>query len=203
MNDIHRQYIDDGEIIYRVKPTDLKCLPGRNRAQINWKLINPTLVTHCNIYHKDSLIKTVSIAETNNDTIYVNTIIDNLDEGQFDFEVYSLDVLGNRSIKSDIFVTTYGSKYEKQLKPKRIESINIFDDFIEVKWYSTDTSLFTEIYYKDKNNTDKTIKIKPEETVTKIFDFVLDNEFYTRTYYKPSENAIDSFWVDSETMYIK
>ena len=73
MEDVHKKYIADGEIIYRVKPTTIKSYSGYNQAKLTWNLVCPKLVTQCRIEENNSLLAELPVVYE--DTVRMECIL--------------------------------------------------------------------------------------------------------------------------------
>ena len=113
------EFIEDGDIVYRSAPKDLKGYSGKNAALLTWKLTNPFLVSQCIISDDNNNIL-AEIPVVYEDSLKFSYRLDDLEEKTYTFSVYSLDDSGNQSIKKNVIVDVFGDKYAKQLKTNRV-----------------------------------------------------------------------------------
>lgn len=197
MEEVHQDYISDGEIIYRAKPTDIVGYSGINRAKLAWKLVCPTFVTKCEIRENDSTLFEVPIEY--NDTVNIEYILSDLDEKTHTFSIYSLNSEGNSSIRSDIIVEVFGEKYSNTLKTNTfLKSVwRRVDDkqkvLIQISERSSSKIVSTNIFYLNSAGKETNIQVNPATSVVEIENVANDSYFKLQDLYQPVINCIDTF----------
>lgn len=197
MEDVHKEYIADGEIIYRVKPTAVKSYSGYNRAKLTWNLVCPKLVTQCRIEENDSLLAELPVAYE--DTVRMECILNDLEEKTHTFSIYTLDAAGNTSLKSEIIVDVYGAKYEANLRTNiSLKSVwRRADDpnqvLVGLSEQSSSKVVKTRIYYKKMDGKEALIEVKAGEKDVVLEQVAEDSYFKLQDVYMPVENCIDEF----------
>lgn len=198
MNSTYIEYLEGGEIVYVSKADSLKVYPGKNRVMLSWipgvdnKAIKAMIYWN---YGEDSLEYIIDRYSTHPT---VDVIIP-LNEGTYTFDVYTFDAKGNKSVKSSVQGSSYGIQYQSNIFNIEMKS----SYYRTIYWYdSPQGACGTEVVYKDKNNSYKTI-ITPETSKTTLIpDFQYASEIKYRTMYIPQENSIDTFYTDYKTVIL-
>lgn len=197
MEDVHKKYIADGEIIYRVKPTTIKSYSGYNQAKLTWNLVCPKLVTQCRIEENNSLLAELPVVYE--DTVRMECILNNLEEKTHTFSIYTLDAEGNTSLKSEIIVDVYGAKYETNLRTNiSLKSVwrkadNSNQVLIGLSEQSSSKVVKTRVYYKNVDGKEAMQEVKTGEKEIVLEQVAEDSYFKLQDVYMPVENCIDGF----------
>lgn len=110
------------------------------------------------------------------DVVRENTIdpfevmINDLEEGQYEFSITTYDAKGNSSIESVIEGYAYGDFYEGNLVNRKMDRLYTDGNDIVISWRPANNALKCEMYYTDVTGKEKTIKIPIAETETRIED---------------------------------
>lgn len=197
IEDVHRKFNPNGEKEYRSKPINLKGYSGTNKVKLEWQLINPRLVTKCEVWEKDSLLKVIPISY--DDTVNVECILEDLSERTYTFSVRSVDELNICSLNSDIIVEVFGDKYSSTLRTTsslksiyRIKDnrnsviLNLFDK-------SNPSIVGTIISYKNIEGEECTENLDVLTTSLRIDNVAEDSYYYLQDLYKPNSDCIDTF----------
>ena len=94
MDDTYSEFVKDGERIYIAKADSLKVRGGNKRIQLSWLLLSdPKVVKYKVTWNngRDSIVNPV-VKTASVDT--VTLMIDNIEEGTHEFEIYTYDKLG-------------------------------------------------------------------------------------------------------------
>ena len=197
MEDVHKKYIADGEIIYRVKPTTIKSYSGYNQAKLTWNLVCPKLVTQCRIEENNSLLAELPVVYE--DTVRMECILNNLEEKTHTFSIYTLDAEGNTSLKSEIIVDVYGAKYETNLRTNiSLKSVwrkadNSNQVLIGLSEQSSSKVVKTRVYYKNVDGKEAMQEVKTGEKEIVLEQVAEDSYFKLQDVYMPVENCINEF----------
>ncbi len=199
MMDIHKEYTNFSEKVYLTKPDSVVTFAGNLRAQIRVILNNAFNVNSIVVYwneHQDSALFQYA---QKNETDTVTLEINNLEEKAHNFEIYSKNSEGNRSIKVSAFAVVYGEMYRTYLIPRNLTTI-----FKGVATFVTSESLEcgTEMHYMTNFKNDTSIFIKPDKTATTkvtLKNFTAGTEIRYRSLFKPETTAIDTFYSDYKT----
>lgn len=137
MLDNIQSYLEKGETIYVGKVDSLEAFPGKNRVKLEGLYLYGVTQKKCVISWKSMDEEEMSL---NLDVVRENpedpfeVIIDNLDEGQYEFVITTYDAKGNSSIESVVECYVYGELYESNLSNRKIDSWNINGTSLEINW---------------------------------------------------------------------
>ena len=203
--DVHKEYIEGGEIIYSPKPDSIKFIAGEGRILFYCRTYNAPNVHSIYVYwndHLDSLIIPVEM-KTGYDSIFVE--INNLEEKSYTFDVRTTDNFGHKSLYMTDFGTSYGELYQSRLTDRRIKDISLSDKGGTVSWYFASGSLVrTEIQYVKNDGSQAIVKVPATEDETLLPDIKAGSTIEFRSLYIPEAVAIDTFataWKTYETPF--
>ncbi|TKG94996.1 hypothetical protein EYV94_09790 [Puteibacter caeruleilacunae] len=195
MNDLHQKYLDEGEEIYPARIDTVLTFPGDHRIMLkNVIKVDPN-ITSCKIYwdNKSDSIELPVERTSGIDTI--STMLTDLIEGSYVFDVYTFDAEGNRSVKLERSAKVYGDKYKRSLTNRRVSGISSTVPGIAViEWKESESGeVNTTLKYQSVNGSEVEVIVNPDETETVLDDFQYGGEITYHSTYKPLENAIDVF----------
>lgn len=192
----------DGKRIYISKIDSIKLYPGQNRLKMTLFISNPDIVNAKIFWNKriNSIDVPVNrITGSKNFSI----IIDQLEEGEYPFEIIAYDIKGNTTAPISIVSKIYGLQYIQSLLSESIKDIRYENGETSVFWGDAGQGAkFTEVSYTDQTDAIRTINIPTTEVLSKLANFkpgTLETTFKYRTLYKPDPLAIDSFYSDYQT----
>lgn len=203
INDDYKKFVDEGELSYTGKIDSLKIFSGRNRVQVNGLIISDPKVTELRVYwntKKDSVV--IPINKTSGVDV-VSSIIENLSENIYNFEVRTFDAKGNSSISQNVTASTYGQRYQASLANRNIINSIPDGDKLTINFADMDRSsgvIGSEIIYTSSNGLEKTIFVKIDDSNVVIPDCKFLAPFKYRTTFKPTATAIDTFYTDYITI---
>lgn len=194
--DIHKEFIEGGEIIYSPKPDSVSFVAGKNRILFKGWMYNAVNVKTLNILWNngtDSISIPVSF-KTELDSIEV--MLPDMPEKSYTFNIYSIDNFGHRSLSVTNFGSSYGEFYESSLVDRRIKNVGLTDKEGTVEWFSAPEGLvFNEIRYVQNNGETSTVRMPADEYVTVLSPSPAANsEFEYRSLYIPEEESVDTFY---------
>lgn len=155
MNDIHKEYLNQGEIIYLGIPYSLNAYSGLERVKLTWMQSSDPDITETVIYwnrKSDSIVKPFNrnISGNQKDSI----IIENLPEGDYIFELMNRNGQGNTSLISTVQGSSLGDFYLEGLKTPQITSIKVNEynvdtksATVELQWLENSESVGTILRY--------------------------------------------------------
>lgn len=200
--DVHKEYIEGGEILYAPKPDSLKIYAGENRVLLKCWLYNAVNVKSIDVFwneYKDSMI--VEVNDNSSFTAGVDSInffIPNIEESMHTFHVRTTDIWGNHSLFESTLGSSYGKMYQSGLNNRRIQSIYLdADDKIKIRWLSKLPGMIaTEVKYITAQDKECIIRMSIEENNFVLPDAKKFTQIQYRTLYLPEENAVDTFFTD-------
>lgn len=192
-------YLDEGETVYVGKLVDPYTQSGKNRIKIIGDLLYGVTQKGCTIEWKNPDgtpgLKEVPI-ERNEQEETFSVIIEDLDEGQYDFTFVTYDALGNKSITTTTQGYVYGEFYEQSLINRSISKIEAEkkQGFL-VTWrvLNDDGAIETEVTY-DTADGQKTIIVPIDQNTTLLEGCIPGSKITWRTRYMPTLDAIDTFF---------
>jgi nucleoid DNA-binding protein len=208
--EVHEKYLKDGEVIYTNKVDSLSTFSGNKRVKIAGYISNAFNVNEIVVYwNKGQNSQTFPYAKSANATDKLELIIDNLEEQAYQFEVYSKDSDGNKSIKMTTFGSVYGETYRSNLEARAINtfSFTTVDNSATVKFKPSDElTRRTEIKYTNLGGVEVIKTLAPDVSVIVLDQLDIDRPVTYRTFYVPTladdmkvETSIDEFASDWKT----
>lgn len=191
MNDNVDKWLD-GEIIYGAKVDSVKAFSGKNRIQLNL-YVGSQRIDNILIYWNSQ--KDSTIVDVNNKTGVFSTILENLEEKDYLFQIYTFDQYGNRSLRTDANGSAYGSKYEEGLLSRSTNKYYTkFDPTVHtlsIYWGGLiEGATALKISYVDVEGNQQTEEIGMDTQYTKIENIASHCNILTE--YQPNK-MIDTF----------
>lgn len=191
--DSYKDFIGDGEIKYSARPDSLMARGGINSVQLSWLFTTDPNITSYKIYwnnRRDSIMKTI-VRSSGVDTIKV--LISGLEEGVYNFEIFTYDNKGNTSIKSEVVGSSYGARYIATLLPRGIRATNRVDKNMIFTWApGADDLLYTDLSYTDMDGHLVNVRIKKSDEFTELVNFPVGSAFNIQSFFKPDRLALDT-----------
>lgn len=206
MLDSIQPYLDKGETIYVGKVDSLSARSGKNRILLEGLYLYGLTQKKCVISWSTPSGEQQSLemeVERQNPVDKFEALIENLEEGQYEFSVKTYDAKGNSSIASRIDGYSYGVVYESNLINRAIEKIEQQDNGILISWKAINSATFCELIYINTSGAEKNIQIPITEMETQIDDCDITQPIRWRTAYLPQETAIDYFYTEYAEQTIK
>lgn len=184
---------------YAGRPDSMNFHPGNNRAQISFRIKDPS-VNKVIFYwnnRKDSTI--YAIDEPSLAIHHVN--IAPMDEKYHNIDFYTFYPDGTSSIKNTQMGNVYGNAYQSSLLNRLVESTTLRKDSLFINWYKAYPDLVAmEVQYTDMIGDAKTILTDAEEEVVALPKFKKGGELKYRSIYLPDSLAVDSFYTEYKNL---
>ncbi len=198
----YRDYLQHADKAYPGRVDSIEFMPGNGRAAIRSRISTDSRVTHMrlswgNNQHFETAILPEDIAK------FKEVIIPSIDEGVYTFEIRTMDVEGNQSMRSEIFGRVYGAGYEANLNNRIVNFIGEDAEGLVVNWFSESadsTLLGTVISYLTTAGDSAHVFTRRSVNETVLPGFQDDTKFTFRTLYKPTPLAIDTFYAATQTI---
>jgi hypothetical protein len=211
--EVHEKYIEGGEIIYTSKVDSLETHGGNNRLKITGYLTNGFAVNEIIVYwNKGENSQTFPYTKTaNQDTDFVELVLEGLEEQSYEFDVYSKDVDGNKSIKITTFGTVYGELFRSNLEARAINSFKFGADGNAILNFkiSADLTRGTEVEYTNLSGVTSVKALAKDDSDVILEELDDTKPIKYRTFYVPTpadedgnETAIDEFPSNWETYIV-
>lgn len=192
--DIHKKYIEGGEIIYAPKPDTLFFVAGKERIQFNCHTYNAPNVKSVDVYWNDGLDSLIIPVTLGSGYDSISVILDNMQEKSYTFTVRTTDNFGHKSLYLTNFGASYGASYQATLNDRRIKNVSLSDKGGTINWYSAPEGLVrNEIRYIRKDGIQAIVSMDSEAYTTFCPDAKTGTSFEYRSLYIPEEQAIDTF----------
>ena len=201
MDDIYKPFIEDGEIIYSVKVDSILALPGRYRIKIRAGFASAPHVKKVRITWDNGESEQEWDVTGSNDSVFYDFMIDSLEERSYVFEVYSIDAKGNRSVKTDLFASVYGDKYNALIKNRSVQKVDLTVDSAMIEMNNPEKGMVGTIFnYTSKGGEQKSYFLPAEESMAIIKDCDYSVTLNYKSAYLPEPNAIDTFYTESNDL---
>ena len=207
-DEIYQEFVSKGGKRYPQITENVIGKTGYYRAFLTWlKPIDPSVTkTVVNwregLDQKEVVISGADYPFTQADTVGI--FIDDLDEQDYTFFLYTEDAEGNRSVQQDIGVTVRGDIFLETLSDRTISSSTVdSDENCVITWGGKTANLSaTEVRYQSTAG-EKTVRIPASQaqTVLKDYDFeaakpysyrsVFANDSWCEEFFKP--------WIEGES----
>ncbi len=200
--DDYLKYAADGEISYTGKIDSLQILSGKNRVKVQGLITSDPKVTEVRIFwniQKDSISIPV---ERTSGVDQIETVIDGLDETIYNFEVYTLDALENKSVVVAKTAEVFGDRYQSSLFNRAKVSETLIGNNLEIKFADVDlTSGISGVEISYTNSEDVLTSQFFDISISSIVinDFKSGSTYKYRSVFVPSEDAIDKFYSDENS----
>ena len=205
--DDFRKYQVGGEIVYPGRGDTVLVASGRNRTQLLWVLSADPSVTKFRLYWNNRADSLEAPVASNRIGDTVKIMIDPLPEGAYNFEMYSLDAKGNKSVPLRFNGRTFGTHYETGLLNRSISSTSYDTTLkvLKVNWNVPDTvNVNTELKYVATDSKPKTLLVGATVNVSVISDWKSGTVLSYKSSFKPDRKAIDVFTVSKyDTIAVK
>lgn len=201
--DGYKKFTKDGEIAYPGKPINVIAQAGNKRVRLRVVLGTDPAITKIKTYwnsRADSLETPVVRSDADTVNIFVTQ---HLNEGTNNFEVYTYNNKGDKSIVTNVSGTMFGDSYLSTVPTanRSVTSVQVsaYQKAI-ITWGNALTSeQFIEIKYTDANGVAKTL-LAPSQPVTTVPSYKFGTEITYRSLYAPEATAYDMMSVAPSTV---
>lgn len=184
-DEMFRQYVQENGIVYPAKANKAIAMTGLMSVNIKWENTTRT-VTSARIWwnnYEDSVIVNI--------TPEIDTVRQNIElpEGIYTFIIRTFDKDENISVPVEVVGKSIGERFISDFFNRQILNYGSYGGAnLTINWDEADVvkgAVYCELFYKDINNIEKTIRIPVTETITVIEDYKPDTPFKYCTFYKP------------------
>ena len=202
--DVHKEYIEGGEIIYAPKPDTINFIAGKGRILFNCRTYNAPNVRSIDIYWNDGLDSLIVPVELKTGYDSISVILDNMEEKSYTFDVRTTDNFGHKSLYLTDFGTSYGEIYQSRLSDRRIKTVSLSDKGGVVSWYFAPGDLVcSEIRYTKNDGSQSIVETSSTKDVVELPEVKPGSSIEYRSLFIPETVAIDTFataWKTFETV---
>ncbi len=193
LNDIHQKYLDEKPTAYLGIADSLKTYGGKGRVKLTWTNNADPRVVKTIIYWNDRESSVSKDFQRTMPGAQKDSIIIDLPEGTYTFEVVNLNEAGEYSLVQEIQGRSYGPVYEGSLRVRTISKITYIADTVRVKWntWQNPTYMGTELYYKTLTGKDTTIFVINDDETTDLLSISAEDTIYITSLHRPL-NVMDT-----------
>ncbi|WP_160171302.1 DUF4998 domain-containing protein [Flavobacterium seoulense] len=198
--DDYLKHVEGGAISYTGKIDSLKIFSGRNRVKVQGLIISDPKVSELRMYwnaKRDSVV--VPINRTSG-IDQIATLVENLPENIYNFEVRTFDIKGNSSISQNVTAQTFGVRYQASLVDRKIINSSLSSNLsltIDFAAMDLTTGAFaTEIIYIDNLDVEHTVTVPVTQNQLVVPNYKIGSKFKQRSLFLPVKTAIDTFYTD-------
>lgn len=203
MEDTYSEFIKSGETIYIAKADSIKVRGGKGRVEISFLLLSDPKVDRYKIYWNNGRDSVENKVEKTAGVDTVKLMLNDIEEGIHQFEIYTFDKIGNSSVKSIKLGEVYGDLYQSSLLPATYSNLARRGDDLEISWSAASEDLVgIDLNYLDNMNVIREVHIHRNEELTILEDFPTGGEFQFTTAFLPEEQALDTFYTDQSKVKI-
>ena len=194
--DAYKKLEKGGEMTYPGRADSVFFYSGNTRAKLSIVLGNDPLVTKAKVYwnnHADSIelpVKYIPGKDT------VNLIIQNLIEGNYNFDIYTFDNQNHRSIVVHVSGVVYGTIFINSLINRNLKSISTSVDGskLTLSWGNAAVKeIGTQLQYLDINGVSKTLIVPATQNNTELSNYKYGSQMTYKSLFKPDSTSIDTF----------
>jgi hypothetical protein len=212
MNDMHDEYLRDGEKTYIGRVDSIHARSGYDRILIQYWVTDPRAKQLQLIWNQRNDTLFVDIPE-HEPTDQLEVLLGSnggngvIEEGDHTLFLYTHDHRGHRSVVFEQLINVYGAKYQSAINNRSINSLSVSGNDLSVVWggSSSNDELGVSLLYTDRDGAAHVRFIdKPglsAEVLVENVDFTRPVQY--QSLFLPKPNAIDTFKTDLVRMVIK
>ncbi|WP_341837164.1 DUF4998 domain-containing protein [Chitinophaga pollutisoli] len=191
--DIHKEYIEEGEIIYAVKPDSVVFIAGKERLMMRLWMENGQNIKEVIVSWNSGQDSMVLPMKLNPGRDSIDVPLNDLEEKSYSFNIYTMDNFGHRSLTYTTFGTTYGDTYAGTLQNRRVKKVSLTEQTGVVDWFAkAEGMIFNEVRFINRRGTDTIVRFHADSFWVHM-DVAGSAEFQYRSLYIPEAEAIDTF----------
>lgn len=202
MDDSYKKYVVTGGLTYPGKATTPEVFAGRGRVKLSWLRGTDPSVVKARVFWNNFLDSVEVTIPPTGDTI--STIIENLAEQQYTFDIVTYDKQGNKSVAAEVLGASYGAIYQSSLLSRPITQVAMQDEGVAIiTWGAPNINggaYATEVSYTSLSGSQASKQFLVKEDISGISDIKPNVPFKYRTIYLPDSLAIDTFYTAFENV---
>jgi|GEM_PF-879197 F5/8 type C domain. len=192
--DDYKQHLKDRK--YTGKVDTVLVQPGYKRLQLAFVLNNDPSISRVRVYWSNRSDSAEVSVERTGQADTARLMIEELQEGNYNFEIITLDAEDNRSISTYATGQVFGDSYVSTLNNRVLRGASLTDDGSKVilRWSSAlSGEIGLHIEYLDSRGRLQRTTVPASEVVSELPDYEEASQMRFRAIYLPDENAIDTF----------
>lgn len=179
MNELSDKFLDTGEAVYAAKVDSALTYTGYKKVGMDI-YVSSSRIDTVKVYYNE--YKDCVDIPVNQPGIYP-TVIEDLEERNYIFQLVTIDSYGNKSLPVEVSVQAYGDNLLSLLIRSRniTSAMQGADGMLTVNWGSAvENSSGCRLTYTNTSNAPATVTVSPTETTTAIPDFKAGLRFSTQ-----------------------
>lgn len=202
-DDIYKQFVVTGGLVYPAMPINLESQAGYKRIILSWdKPMDPAVKT-AKVFWENYTKSSEELKYSDYPDGHVEISIPNLDERAYTFDIKNYDANGNISLAAEITVSPYGDFWLSALSERKVTYARMGEESnaMVVMSPSTDQMVSTSLRYVNAEG--KLVEIAEplsvEEDTIRLSDAMKGKRFQHRSCFRPEKGAdvVWSEWVTS------
>jgi hypothetical protein len=189
INDMQREWLNQGETIYAGKVDSLKAHGGHNKIQLKALTHYARSIDKCVVTFGEE-VREFDWADIVDDK-EMTILFENMNEGTYHFKVQTFDKAGNGSLAEECIGYSYGDEFILTGLPKRIQSMTINPSFIELYWNESEDAELVAVRYETSENTFNTVTLPGNVITSRISDWKAGGKLEITTYVFPEKDAYE------------
>lgn len=207
MNDLHDEYLKDGETTYIAIFDSIQAFSGRERIQIKYWLSDPK-AKHVKIYwdlRAESVTEDIHVTTPDHPGVIW---IEDLSEGSISFEMLNYDEnFEDFSITMNFTKSVYGKFYQSYLANRLVKSYSYdkSNQKVTINWVSAvyDNAVGTEIKYRNTEGEETVVEFPMDQSTLVIENLPELSVLEFRTLYLPEETGVDTFYTEYTSFLVE
>jgi hypothetical protein len=205
MNDKHRPWLENGEIIYIGKVDSLYAFPGDERIQFRYWISDPrakTLTVSWSLGKESLEIEVPAHLPGEHFDVYIGKNERTIAEGDHTFQWTVWDDKGNRSVVLEKGANVYGPRYRSHLYNRALLGVEVDGTTVTMRWggMTDDDETGVIISYTEESTETPVERYFTSAEIASpvvLSDVKLASPVTYRTLYLPDPAAIDTFSTDT------
>lgn len=194
--DIHKEFIEGGEIIYAVKPDSVVFIAGKERLKMKLWMENGQNIKHVVVLWNGGVDSLIIPLKLNTGRDSIEAVINGLEEKAYAFNIYSMDNFGHRSLMYTQFGTTFGDGYAATVQNRRLKKVSLSETAGILEWFApAEGMILNEIKFVNSRGTDTVVRY-PSSSFNMAIEALSLTTFQYRSLFIPQSEAIDTFYSD-------
>lgn len=198
INDVNK-FAPNGEIKYTGRVDSTIVYSGKGRIKLTMMLGNDLSRKKIKVYWNNRADSAEMNLQQTSKKDTVSMIINNLAEGQYNFNIYTYDDQGNSSVMSYANGTVYGSEYFATLANRTLKTLELSNDGQNaiLNWPLASTGEFgIEIKYTANDGIAHKVIVPNNELTTVLSNYKPGSLLSYKSLFIPVPTAIDTFSLD-------
>jgi hypothetical protein len=189
MNSVNQEYLDRGETSYIARIDSATSVAGLNKVWLKWWLTGDPRIDTTEIRWVEGIetkIVKYAVNRAQDDLLAMETVLENIPEGNYTFEFRNLDGKGNRSVSVSLAVDVPGDRYKASFRNRPIAVATKFGNGYTLVWGASDC-IYSELSYRTVSGNTVSLRLDPdsEELTPRMVLYDYDGAgIVQKTYYQ-------------------